>query len=377
MKITRIETILLAEWRPMLFVVVETDEGVTGLGEAGLTGREHAIEGMIKSLESLLIGQNPFRIEYLWQTMWRSGFYPAGQVLTAAIAAIDIALHDLKGKALGVPVYELLGGRSRNRVLTYCHLHGKTPEETLQQAKDRIAEGWRCLRWEMAHDDDMIMDSARSVENAITEFAQLRGELGPEIELVFDAHTKLTPPEAAYFCRSVEEYRPYFVEDPLRSEHTDAYSILRNQTTVPLAAGEQFATKWDFRSLLHRNLIDFARVDVCIAGGLTEAHKVAAICETNMIELAVHNPIGPVSTAACLHLNLACQNVSVQELPKRPGECLHDLIETDQRWEDGYLRLTGASGLGVSLNRKALDRYPYRHELPPLLRRRDGSFANW
>ena len=377
MIITDIKVHLIKEWRTLLLVVIETDEGVYGLGEAGLTSREHAVEGMIGDLKSLLVGQDPFAIEHLWQTMWRSGFHPSGQVLSSAIAAIDIALYDIKGKALGVPVYELLGGKTRDKVLTYCHIGGATPQDTLVRAREKVAEGWQALRWEPSYKDDMIMRGRWAVEKAIEEFRLLRKELGPEIELAFDAHTKLTPTEAAYFCKQVEQFRPMFIEDPLRSEYADGYAVLRQQTSAPIAAGEQLASKWMFQPFVDRNLIDFARIDVCIAGGLTEAKKIAAMCEAHMIDLAVHNPIGPISTAACLHLNLSSPNVLVQELPRRPGECIPDLIQTDQVWNEGWLTTHGEPGLGVRINPDNLGKYPFEKENLPILRREDGSFTNW
>jgi galactonate dehydratase len=377
MKIKNITTHLLKEWRTMLFVIVETDDGTIGIGESGLTSREFAVAGMIDHLKTLLIGENAFDIEHHWQTMWRSGFHPSGQVLSSAIAAIDIALWDIKGKALGAPIYELFGGKARQKVLTYCHLSGKTPEETLASAKERVAMGWKALRWEPSYGDDMIMNGRWAVDKAIEEFRLLRRELGPEIELAFDAHTKLTPVEAAYFCNAVEAERPMFIEDPLRSEYAEGYRALRGKTSVPLAAGEQFASKWQFEPLLKDNLVDYCRVDLCIAGGLTEARKIGALCEAYMIDLAVHNPIGPVSSAACLHLNLASPNVLVQELPKQPGECLNDLIQTDQIWENGWLSCSGKPGLGLEVDVEAFKKYPFDAEHLPMLRREDGSYANW
>lgn len=377
MKITAIRTFRLKEWRTMLFVLVETDAGIVGLGEAGLTSREFAVEGMLKDLQSLLIGEDPFRIEHLWQVMWRSGFHPSGQVLSSAIAAIDLALWDIKGKALGVPVYDLLGGRTRDKVLTYCHIGGQTPEETLAMAREKVAEGWKALRWEPVYKDDHIMRGPWAVEKVIEEFRLLRSELGPLIELAIDAHTKLTPSEAAYLSKAIEQYRPMFIECPLRSEYPEGYRILRSQTSAPLAAGEQFASKWQFNTLIGDKLIDYCRVDLCIGGGITEAKKIAGMCEAHMIDMAVHNPIGPVSSAACLHLNMSVPNVLVQELPKRPGECLDDLISTDQTWDDGWLSCAGEPGLGVSFNTDLVGKYPFEHEHLPILEREDGSFTNW
>lgn len=377
MKITNITPILMTEWRNFFFVLVETDEGVSGIGEAGLTSREFAVSGMIDHLKTLLIGQDAFAIEHHWQTMWRSGFHPAGQVLSSAIAAIDIALWDIKGKALGVPVYQLLGGRTRDKVLTYCHVHGQTPEETLANARAKVAEGWRVLRWEPCYQADMIMRGTEAVEKAIAEFHLLRRDLGPEIELCFDVHTKFTPAEASYFCRSVEMDRPFFVEDPLRCEHVDAYRTLRAQTSVPLAAGEQFASKWQFNTLLSQGLIDYCRLDLCIGGGLTEGKKIAALCESFMVDMAVHNPIGPVSSAACLHLNMSIPNVLVQELPMRPHDYMQDLIKSDQVWEEGYLSCTGAPGLGLEPDVEALKAAAFEPSHLPILHREDGSFTNW
>jgi len=377
MIITDIKTFLLKEWRTMLFVLVETDEGIVGIGESGLTSREYAVEGMIRDLKSLLIGKDPFRTEHHWQTLWRSGFHPSGQVLSSAIAAIDVALWDIKGKKLGVPVYQLLGGKTRDKVLTYCHIGGTTPDETLAQAKSMVALGWCALRWEPTSGADGVMRGREATDQAIAEFCLLRKELGDDVELLFDLHTKLTPPEAAYFCKAVEPLRPFFLEDALRSEYTEGYRRLRLQTSAPLAAGEQLASKWMMRSLIEEDLVDFIRVDVCIAGGLTEAKKIAALAETHMIDLAVHNPLGPVSTAACLHLNLSCPNVGIQELPRRPGETLPHLLSTNQTWEDGFLACSDAPGLGIEIDLSALCRYGFEAEHLPILRREDGSFTNW
>ena len=377
-KITNIRPVLLKEWRTMLFVLVETDTGIVGLGESGLTSREQAVAGMIHDLTPCLIGQDPFRTEHLWQVMWRSGFHPAGQVLSAAIAAIDIALHDIKAKALGIPVYELLGGKVRDKVLSYCHVHHDENDELLPRAKARVAEGWKVLRFEPNWRDREAFNGTKAIQKSIADFKQLREALGPDIELLFDAHTQLTPTEASYFCRQVEQYRPMFIEDPLRSEHPGGYRSLRGKTAIPLAAGEQLANKWMFRDLVCDNLIDFCRLDLCIGGaGLTEARKIAGLCETHMIDMAVHNPIGPVSTAACLHLNLATANMAVQELPKRPGECLDALIKTDQHWQDGYLSCEGRPGLGVELDLDKLQDYPFVPTSLPRLHREDGAYTNW
>ena len=377
MRIEEVRTHLVKEWRTFLFVTVRTDEGIVGLGEAGITSRELGVAGLIEHLTPLLLGQDPFRIEHLWQTMWRGGFYPSGQILSAAIAAIDLALWDIKGKALGVPVYELLGGRARDRVLTYCHVHGKSPKALRDEAQRHVADGWRCLRWEPQPTAPGVFDARRALPTVVAHGVALREAVGDEIEICLDAHTKLGVPDAAWLCRQIEPLRPLFVEDPIRCEHPDAYRRLRNQVSVPLAAGEQLANKWQFKAFVEEELIDYARIDVCIAGGLTEARKIAAACETHQIDLAVHNPIGPVSTAACLHLNLATPNVLVQELPKRPGESLADLIVGQPIWQEGYLLPPDRPGLGVELAFDQLDKHTFEMTELPHLRRSDGAFTNW
>ncbi|WP_169196928.1 galactonate dehydratase [Devosia sp. MC1541] len=378
MKITKITTYLIKEWRTMLFVKVETDEGIIGVGEAGLTSREQGVAGIIEALEPMLIGADPMRSEHLWQLMWRSGFHPSNQVLTCAIAAIDIALWDIKGKALGVPVYQLLGGKVRDKVNTYCHMAAATPEELLGVAKQRVAEGWNCIRWDSGpFKSEAIYDPNHAVDWSIEAFRLLRTELGPKIELAFDAHTRTSVTDAVRLCRGVEDYRPLFIEYPLRIENPESYRRLRQQTAVPIAAGEQLGTKWQFRSLIEEELIDYARIDMCIAAGFTESRKIAGWAETHYIDIAVHNPIGPISTAACLHLNVATPNMLVQELPRRPGECLGDVIVSKHRWEDGWLYVSDEPGLGLDVDWEGLARYPFKHESLPIFYREDGALTNW
>ena len=377
MKITNVKVYLAREWRTFCFVVVETDEGISGLGEAGITGRELAVQGAIEHFKPLLIGQDPFRTEHIWQVLFRGGFFPAQRILTSAIAAIDIALWDIKGKALGVPVYDLLGGRARDRVLTYNHNVGDTVEELVDCCQRSVEAGWKVLRWGLAHKPGDILEPDAAVRDAIKEFEALRLALGDEIKLALDVHTRLNMADALWLCQEAEQYRPYFIEDPLRVENSQSYRNLRSRTTAPLAAGEQYNSKWEFRQVIEEELIDYARVDLCICGGLTEAKKIAAACETHYIDLAVHNPIGPVATSAFLHLCLSVPNCAVQELPRRPGESMPDLVLNQPEWEDGYLLPPTAPGLGIELNPDAISKYPFSMGELRHLRRADGSVTNW
>lgn len=377
MKITDVTVYLAKEWRTFLFVIIDTDAGIYGLGEAGITGRELAVQGAIEHFKPLLIGQDPFRTEHIWQMLFRGGFFPAQRILTAAMAAIDVALWDIKGKALGVPVYELLGGRVRDRVVTYNHNNGDTIEALVASCQQAVADGWKVLRWGLPEQPDHQLIPRQAVRLAIQQFEAIRAAVGDDIELCFDVHTRLNLADSLWLCQEVEKFRPMFMEDPLRVENPQSYRNLRNRTTAPLAIGEQYSSKWEFRQVIEEELTDYARVDLCVCGGITEAKKIAGWCETHYIDLAVHNPIGPVATSAFLHLNLSCPNFAVQELPRRPGESLPDVVLNQPVWEDGYLLPPDRPGLGIEFDREAIRKYPFAITELPHLRRNDGSVTNW
>jgi L-alanine-DL-glutamate epimerase-like enolase superfamily enzyme len=377
MKITNVTAFPCKDFRTYLYVVVDTDEGIYGVGEAGITGRELAVAGAVEHFKPLLIGQDPFRTEFLWQLLFRGGFFPAQNILTAALSAVDIALWDIKGKALGVPVYQLLGGQCRDKVAVYCHIGGDTVDELVASARQAVAEGWKYLRWGLAHHPLEAFEPRAEVERSIDEFAALRTALGSEIELCFDVHTRLDLRDAVRLCRAVEQYRPFFIEDPLRSENPDSFKTLRPRVGVPLAAGEQFSSKWEFRQLIEEEWIDYCRLDLCICGGLTEAKKIAGWCETHYIDQVVHNPLGPVSSTAALHFNLSVPNFGVQELPRKLGHSMPDAILHQPAWEGGYLLPSDRPGLGLEVDREALKRHKFEMTELPQYRRADGSFTNW
>ncbi len=379
MKITTIEAFPVPTGnRFSLFVVVDTDEGIYGIGEAGITYRERAEIGVIDHFRDIVIGMDPFRTEHIWQVLFRGGFFPAQRIQTAVISAIDIALWDIKGKALGVPVYELLGGKVREKVI--CYPHNQTPDGSIdslvQSCLKSKEEGWKFVRWGLPADQS-ILEPKRAVDKALQQFAAVRDAIGDEIEITFDVHTRLDLPDSVRLCREAEQYRPFFMEDPLRCENADAYRALRPKTAVPLAAGEQYSSKWEFKCIVEEDLIDYARVDLCIAGGLTEAKKIAGWCETHYIKLATHNPLGPVSSAACLHLNLSCPNFGVQEQPRKPGTTHLDVFPVQPVWEDGCLLPPTGPGLGIEFDRDAARKYELELIKAPNYARLDGSFTNW
>ena len=365
-------------FRNFLFVVIDTDEGIAGVGESGLTGRELAVTGTIEHFKPLLVGQDPFRIEHLWQTLSRGGFFPAEGAVAAALSAVDIALWDIKGKALDVPVYELLGGLVRDRVIAYPHngSHDPRTEALVESCLETTEAGWKFVRFGLPSEGE-VHEPRVAIQTAIEQFAAVREAVGDEIEITFDIHTRLDQRDSVYLCNELERFRPYFIEDPVRAESMQALRAVRAGTNVPIAAGEQFTSKWQFRQIIEEDLIDFARIDLCLAGGFTESRKIAGWCETHYIPLAVHNPLGPVSSAACLQLNLATANFAVQEQPRMPGTMLTDVVPVQIPWDDGYLLPPALPGLGIEFDREAARAHPFQLTEIPHLHRADGSFTNW
>lgn len=378
-KITAVRPVIVGDQRNFLFVLVETDEGITGIGEAGLTWREGSTAGYVGELTPLLIGQDPFRTEHLWQVMFRSGFFPAGRVGCAAISAIDIALWDIKAQALNVPLYELLGGLVRDRVVCYPHVVGDSSQQLAEDAQRYRSAGWQFARFNFREDPDGVtLDPAAAVRRSLEDVEAVRTAVGDDLAIIVDVHTRLDPADAIRYCRDVECWKPYFIEDPVRMENFETFRKLARHVNVPLAAGEQYASKWEFRQQIEEDLIDYCRIDVCIAGGITESLKVRDWCQTHYIRMAPHNPLGPVATAACLHLDLATDHFAVQELARLPGEVLPELFPVQVPFEAGWLTPPRASGLGITIDESAVERYPpVSGGGCPRLQRSDGSFTNW
>ena len=373
MKITDLKVFPVGQF---IYVKIMTDEGVYGIGEASLSGRSLAVVEALGHIKPLLVGQDATRIEFLWQDIFRGTFWRGGPVLQSALAGVDIALWDLAGKALGVPTYRLLGGAARNKVLVYCHVGGHTPEELIENSQRALDAGWRVLRISPADNIAHGFDLKQAVLYGTRYFGALRNAIGDTVEVIYEVHTRLTPPRAIELCNAIEEYRPFFVEDPIRSENPGSFATLRAHTNVPLATGEQLTTKWAFRELIEQELIDYLRVDICHTGGITEGRKIAAMGEVHYQELACHYTGSPVCTAAMLHLNLSVPNCAVQEGGIASG-WIDDVIQHEMRFEDGYLLPSNAPGLGIDLNEEAAAEHPYSAGEPPHWRRPDGSVQDW
>lgn len=385
MKITDVKT--YPTWvghRNQCIVKVETDEGLYGWGEAGLSGRELAVKGAVDHYREFLIGRDPMQRGALWQEMYRSQYFEGGRVLTAAISAIDIALYDIAGKALGVPVYQLLSGKQRDSVPCFATTGGATVEQLIENARLLIDKGWNVIRTGPARGDRLdpnLFEPHESIGATAKWLAQLREAVGPGPVLGIDYHHRLSVAEAASFCQRMPRGTLDFLEEPIRDESPEAYAALRTMTDVPFAIGEEIASKWGFLPYIERGLTNFVRVDICNVGGFTEAMKVAGWAEAHYMDLMPHNPLGPVCTAATIHLAAAVPNFSWLEVRVSPTEDSRaydeDLFPTQPRLEGNGFPVPHTPGLGVEFNEELAQKQQFKFWEPPHLHRRDGSYTNW
>ncbi|MEO0797257.1 MAG: mandelate racemase/muconate lactonizing enzyme family protein [Verrucomicrobiota bacterium] len=388
MKITAVKAYpVWVGFRNQLLVKVETDQGFHGWGESGLSSRELAVAGAVEHYREFLLGKDARQVSALWQEMYRSQYFEGGRVLTAAIAAIDIALYDLVAKSMGVPVYQLLGGKHRDFVPCFASIPQDTPGEDMVKAAQLLMDsGWHSFRFNPANPTAMNGQDGRHEPYEATAYAadwliEVRKAVGSKAVIGYDFHHRLSVAEAASFLQRMPNGTLDYVEEPIRAESPEAYEALRRMTPVPFAIGEEFSSKWAFKPYLERNITQYARIDVANVGGLTEAVKVAAMAEANYIDVMPHNPLGPVCTAASVHLAAAVPNFSWLESRQSPTE---DLQTNDKSICPNPLELDGnripvpeTPGLGIDINEAALEGRDFRHFESPHLRRLDGSFTNW
>ncbi len=351
-------------------VTVETDAGLVGIGEGGTLDT-------LEQCAAMLIGEDPGRIQHLWQMMYRGYFYPAGREKLHALGALDLALWDLLGKRLGAPVYELLGGPAREYVECYSTAF---PWQGSLEATARacLAAGFRAYRTSVGDVQDGVFDARREIEKAVEACRRLREAIGPQGEWSIDFHTRLDLADAVRLCTLIEPYNPLYVEDPLRSENPGLYAALRPQVRVPLAVGEQYGDRWDIHELIEQHRIDYTRVTLPNVGGITELVKIAALCETHMIGLIPHFT-GPVSTAALVHVLCTLPSpVMVEILGEAPALPPH--LRRAAAFHDGRLWPDPHPGLGVEFNPAGAElvKVITEHRAPiPTYRRPDGSYTNW
>ncbi len=387
MKVTQVRNFPVRDDRGRVYYIVriDTDAGIHGVGEVGTASMGRAIMEAVDHLAEVVIGSDPWETERLWQLMFRGNFFPADRVYGCAISAIDIALWDIKGKSVDMPVYKLLGGPVRDKVVCYPHTQGATNEALVENCLQRVDEGWKFVRWGQPETSGVYeapgtsrLEPVESMRLAVEQMRMVREAVGPDIQILLDAHTRLDTAHVVQMCKDLEEFKPFFIEDMIRSENPGSYRNLRRQVNIPIAAGEQWVSKWAFRQVIEEELIDYARIDLCIAGGLTEAAKITHWAETHYIDIVPHNPLGPVSAAACVSLCMASSNVGVQEMPQQPGTVATELFPVQVGWENGYAWCNDAPGLGIEFDIEAAEsRAADPHGWPPQLRRNDGAFTNW
>jgi galactonate dehydratase len=368
--------------RNQLLLKVETEEGIYGWGESGLSYREKAVLGAIDHYSRFLMGRDPMHCGALWQEMYRSQYFEGGRVLTAAISALDIAFHDIKGKALGVPVYQLLGGRQRDRVPAFATTSAEPGPEMVEQALLLKDQGWRCIRMiATGQENSDRFEPRESIATTAEWVTRVREAVGNEITLGVEYHHRLSVAEAASFCQKLPRGTLDFIEEPIRDETPGAYEALRRMTEIPFAFGEEFSSKWQFLPYVERDLLQFCRIDICNVGGFTEAMKIAGWCEAHYVDLMPHAPLGAVCTAASVHLAAAVANFAWLECRNSPTEQLgfgDPATYPKQIGMDGaFYRVPDEPGLGVDVNESLLQASSFEYSEPPHLRRDDGSFTNW
>ena len=384
MKITDVKHFAVkVGFRCRFMVKVETDAGIHGLGEAGTSGRERALAGAIDHFREFLIGKDPRRIEDINQVLYRSQYFEGGTIITAAASAIDIALWDILGKHLGTPVWQLLGGATRQEVTCFADLISGEGETWAERGADLVEKGWGTIRCApgmpgaLERLADTIYEPWESMQWTAARLRELRAAVGRGVRVAVDFHHRLTVAEAAEFCRMIEDVGLMFLEEPIRSESPDAYAALRAMTAMPFAIGEEFSGIYVFAPFIERGLCNYARLDVCNVGGFTASRKVAAMAEAHYIDVMPHNPLGPVSTAAAVHFAIATPNFALLEYNWDVRHQPEDLFPRVMQIEGDRFPIPTDPGLGVEFDEAAAVDYPFEYWEPPHWRRRDGSYTNW
>jgi galactonate dehydratase len=376
--------------RNQLVVKIETDEGIYGLGESGLSGRELAVMGAIEHFREFLIGQDPMQRGRIWQEIYRSQYFEGGRVLLAAQSAIDIALYDIAGKALKVPVYDLLGGKHRDEIPCFATASADTGEELLEKMQLLWDGGWRVIRTmsmsPVKHGEN-IFEPRESIAYTAEWLIKARERFGSELTLGIDYHHRLNVAETASFCQRMPMGTLDFLEEPIRDETPEAYQALRKLTDVQFAIGEEFASKWQFLPYIERDITQYARVDLCNIGGFTEAMKVAGWAEAHYIDLMPHNPLGPICTIATIHMAAATPNFAWLEVRASQTESLYygdsgeadaaALFPNQPRLSGNVFKVTDAPGLGIDFDEERAKHQTFKFWEAPHWKRRDGSVTNW
>lgn len=379
LKVTDLKTFVVnADGSNYVFVKIYTNQGIVGLGEGSVTSKEATMKAAIEEHHRYLVGQDPSDIEMHWQAMYRWPRWRGGPILNSAISAVEIALWDILGQALGQPIWVLLGGKAREKVQMYVHPGGgQSPQQQAESWLKAKTAGWTAGKGGFITTHNDVIERGGSVREGIAALKAVREAVGDDFEICIDVHGKCTPTMAVDFCNRAEPYRPYFIEEATQIEDLDELALLRSKTRIPLATGERLFTKYGFSQICARHLVDFIQPDVVHCGGILEMKKIATIAEAFRIDLAPHNPQSEVSTLASLHVDFTTPNFAIQEITDAPTGYWKDLFYGGAaRYEGGFALPPDRPGLGVSLDEALAAKRPYVPITRQKLRFPDGGIAD-
>ena len=372
-KIERVETILWERW---LLIRIHCEDGTVGIGEAGVHGWQRPTETMIRVCEPYLLGKDPARIEHHFQFLYRNSHF-MGSVINGALSAIDIALWDIKGKRLGVPIYDLMGGKTRDKVRCYMHVNGDTPDELAQDANRVVQEGFTAVRFSAFAPEFWLHRSYTEWANAaVTRVEAVRESVGSDIDICVEIHRQMNPAESIALGRRLEPLHPYFYEDPMLPDSPAIMAEIKQLSNLPIATGERFTTIFEFQQLLENSGCAYVRPDLCLCGGLSGSKKVAAMAEAQHVKVIPHNPLSPISTAVCVQLDACIPNFALQEYTGESEPPKSELIVEPLRLDDGHLVVPEGPGLGIQLNEAALAKFPFEDKVLDTPIAADGSVAD-
>ncbi|BFT75978.1 galactonate dehydratase [Paenibacillus sp. P36] len=382
MKITKLELFKVPpRW---LFLKIETDEGITGWGEPIVEGKADTVAAAVMEMSEHIIGQDPMRIEDMFQVLYRGGFYRGGPILTSAISGIEQALWDIKGKFYNAPIYDLLGGACRDRTRVYSWIGGDRPSDVGLAAKQQVAAGFTAVKMN-ATEEMHYIDSLSKVDEAIARIAAVREAVGRDVGIGIDFHGRIHKSMAKILVKELEPYRPMFIEEPVLPENNEALREIARHTSCPIATGERMYTRWGFKDLLAQGYVDIIQPDLSHAGGILETRKIAAMAEAYDVAVAPHCPLGPIALASCLQLDTCSPNAFIQEqslgIHYNQGSDLLDYLKDPAvfQYEDGFVKNLTAPGLGIEINEdKVREMAAIGHTWKnPVWRQADGTVAEW
>ena len=350
-KIERVETILWDRW---LLIRIYCEDGTVGIGEGGVHGWQRPTKTMVDTMADYLVGKDPNLIEHHYQWLYRSSHF-MGSVVQGALSAIDIALWDIKGKRLGVPIYDLMGGKTRDRVRCYMHVGGVTKDDLVASARAAVAKGFTAVRFTpFAKDFYLHKSYTQWADEAVDRVGAVKEAVGTQVDICIEIHRQMTPAESISLGRRLEQFNPFFYEDPMLPDSPAIMGDVAAQCNIPIATGERFTTIFEYQQLLEAKAASYVRPDLCLCGGLSGCKKVAAMAEAYHVKVIPHNPLSPVSTAACVQLDACITNFALQEYTGESEPPKSDLLVTPLEMVDGYLLVPDGPGLGIELNEAVL-----------------------